>query len=76
MPRYFIDTTGELYARDEEGQEYPDLRAVRAVVRRTLGAMVQHHPGEQHEMTVSAMVRDEAGDAVMTGRITITMGDT
>lgn len=30
MPRYFLDfLDGEMWLKDEEGQEYPDLQAAR-----------------------------------------------
>lgn len=62
MPRYFLDfQDGEMWLRDEEGLEYPDLRAARDAAIAALPDIGREAPPDDGRRDFLAIVRDESG---------------
>ena len=69
MPRFFFDLYDGGLTIDDEGQDLPDLAAVRAEVRRTLPAMFQDALVDKDKAHFRADVHDETGRRVLTATI-------
>lgn len=78
MPRYFFDITDAgKFAKDDEGLELPDLRAVQVEAARSLADMARHviwanaETVQGHRMAIE--VRDENGP-VLQAKFTFELG--
>ena len=72
MPRYFIDTYDPSKVADEDGRELPNIAAVRSLVRRSLLEIVAEEAHWKPSVRVRAVVRDEAGEQVMSATMQVT----
>ncbi|GJD59112.1 DUF6894 family protein [Methylobacterium dankookense] len=70
MPRYFLDfLDGEMWLKDEEGQEYPDLQAARDAAIAALPDVGREAPPADGRRAFVAYVRDEGGARLCTVRL-------
>jgi hypothetical protein len=60
MPRFFIDTSDQnVFCRDEDGTNYPDLDAAKAAAVSALPDMARDSLPDGDAHTFTAVVRDE-----------------
>ena len=72
MPRYFTDTTnGTLYARDEEGSDFPDLEAARQEAVSALSEVARFCLQRGDSKSVVVKVRDEEGTVRFQAALTL-----
>jgi hypothetical protein len=73
MPRFFVDVhDGDAQVRDEDGQEFANLKAVRRDAVLALSELARGLPraaGDQHDIIVG--VRDETGKSVLTATLSL-----
>ena len=69
MPRFFFDLFDGTVTVDEEAHDLPEFEAVRAEIRRTLPAMLQHAVVDKDKAHFRADSRDEAGRRILTATI-------
>ena len=70
MPRYFLDfQDGELWLRDDEGQDYESLQAARDAAIAALPDIGREAPPPDGKRAFVAYVRDEAGAQLCTVRL-------
>jgi hypothetical protein len=73
MPRYFICTRDYADADDEAGIELPDRDALRALMLRSLPAILAEEAEVAGAQDVTARAYDEQGQLVMRARASITV---
>ncbi len=67
MPRYFFDfQDGELWLKDEEGQEYESLQAARDAAIAALPDIGREAPPRDGKRNFVAYIRDERGAQLCT----------
>ena len=66
MPLYFFDVYNHHIAIDDEGQDLPDLEAVRREVRDTLPSIIRESVEGKDKAYARIDVRDAGGRRVMT----------
>jgi len=72
MPRYFLDfQDGEIWLKDEEGQEYESLQAARDAAIAALPDIGREAPPADGRRTFVAYVRDEGGVQLCTARLNL-----
>ncbi len=72
MPRYFLDfQDGELWLKDEEGQEYEDLQAARDAAIAALPDIGREAPPPDGKRDFVAYVRDDSGAQLCTVRLNL-----
>ncbi|BAQ47606.1 MULTISPECIES: DUF6894 family protein [Methylobacterium] len=72
MPRYFLDfQDGSLWLKDDEGQEYENLRAARDAAIAALPDIGREAPPQDGHRDFVAFVRDEHGTQVCTVRLNL-----
>ncbi|MGE7156851.1 DUF6894 family protein [Methylorubrum rhodesianum] len=72
MPRYFLDfLDGEMWLKDEEGQEYESLQAARDAAIAALPDIGREAPPSDGRRDFVAYVRDESGAQLCTVRLNL-----
>ena len=72
MPRYFLDfLDGEMWLKDEEGQEYESLQAARDAAIAALPDIGREAPPSDGRRDFVAYVRDESGARLCTVRLNL-----
>ncbi|GJD57982.1 DUF6894 family protein [Methylobacterium dankookense] len=72
MPRYFLDfQDGEMWLKDEEGQEYESLQAARDAAIAALPDIGREAPPHDGKRDFLAIVRDERGAELCTVRLNL-----
>ena len=72
MPRYFLDfLDGEMWLKDDEGQEYESLQAARDAAIAALPDIGREAPPQDGKRDFVAYVRDESGAQLCTVRLNL-----
>lgn len=72
MPLYFLDfLDGEMWLKDEEGQEYESLQAARDAAIAALPDIGREAPPSDGKRDFVAYVRDESGAQLCTVRLNL-----
>lgn len=72
MPRYFLDfLDGEMWLKDDEGQEYESLQAARDAAIAALPDIGREAPPRDGKRDFVAYVRDESGAQLCTVRLNL-----
>ncbi|WP_289015487.1 hypothetical protein [uncultured Methylobacterium sp.] len=72
MPRYFLDfQDGEIWLKDEEGQEYESLQEARDAAIAALPDIGREAPPRDGKRDFAAIVRDERGTELCTVRLNL-----
>ncbi|MBE7218370.1 MAG: hypothetical protein INR64_07865 [Caulobacteraceae bacterium] len=73
MPRFYIDTADDdLFMRDAEGLEFPDVEAAKAAAISALPDMARQKLPDGDRRTFLAVVRDERG-ALLQASLTLSV---
>ena len=71
MPLYFFDTRdGDMFIRDDGGEELPDLDAAKRAAARLLADLARDVIPESEKRVLTVEVRDAGGRQVIEARLT------
>lgn len=72
MPYYYIDTDdGALFVLDDEGREFADVEAARAMTQRALVDMAGQLIPASERRAFTAAIRDGSGTVLYVGTLTL-----
>ena len=72
MPRYFFDIAdGDKSGHDDEGLNFPDIKAARAGALQALGEIARDELPDGDCRDFSVSIRDQAGQVLLTATLTL-----